>query len=49
VRDAASDRAGLAGARAGQHTDRATGGEDGLTLLVVEICDEFVARRGGGL
>jgi mycoredoxin len=47
VRDAPRDRAGFAGPRTGQHAHGPTGGEDGLALFVVEIAEEFVARRGG--
>ena len=46
VGDAAGDGAGLAGPGAGQHAHRTTGGQDGFALFVVEVTDEFVARRG---
>ena len=39
VGDAPGDGAGLAGARAGQHADRATRGEHGFALFLIEVVD----------
>ena len=49
VGDAAGDRAGLARPGAGQHAHRPAGGQHRLALLVVEVVDEPLARRGGSL